>query len=339
MENKVRKTDQTNVQTREINVITAEIKNLRCQAQSMALLYTVEIGRRLVEAKQALPHGKWGDWLKNEVEFSQSTANNFMRLYEEYGSAQISFFGASVNSQSIANLPYSKALQLLAIPQDERETFVQEVKAEDLSVSELKAAIEERNQARKEAEQAKAREQELAQKLETFKKATETASIKNKETEDLRKRLEEMTANCQATDKRVKELTEKLKKAESDPQIPPTTLNKIRQEANEAAKQQAENAASKALEEAKKKIEAAEAAQKAAQRAEQQALEDLKQAQNRLKTASPEITAFKTLFDSMQDIATKLRNTIKQIDAQDPETANKLRNALKAFGAELQQDK
>ena len=70
---------------REIEVVTAEIKEIKRQAQNMALMYAIEIGRRLVEAKSVLPHGKWGEWLKCEVNFSQATANNFMKLFEEYG--------------------------------------------------------------------------------------------------------------------------------------------------------------------------------------------------------------------------------------------------------------
>ena len=167
MENAVAEIKKESAPAREIGIITAEIKDLCRQAQTMALLYAVEIGRRLDEAKRALPYGKWGEWLKNEVEFSQSSANNFMKLYEEYGAAQISIFGASVDSQTFANLPYSKALQLLAVPRDEREAFAEEVGAADLSVKELKAAIEERDRAKKEAEEAKAREEELADKLVT----------------------------------------------------------------------------------------------------------------------------------------------------------------------------
>ena len=125
MENAVAEIKKESAPAREIGIITAEIKDLCRQAQTMALLYAVEIGRRLDEAKRALPYGKWGEWLKNEVEFSQSSANNFMKLYEEYGAAQISIFGASVDSQTFANLPYSKALQLLAVPRDEREAVAE----------------------------------------------------------------------------------------------------------------------------------------------------------------------------------------------------------------------
>ena len=205
---------------REIGIITAEIKDICRQAQSMALLYAVEIGRRLEEAKRALPHGKWGEWLENEVEFSQSTANNYMKLFEEYGEAQISIFGASVNSQSIGNLPYSKALQLLAIPKEEREAFVQEVKAEDLSVKELKAAIEERDRAKKEAEEARAKEEDLSKKLADAEEAAKISAEKSKEAEDLRKKLEKITGELEASKMNAVHLREELKKAEADPKIP-----------------------------------------------------------------------------------------------------------------------
>ena len=100
MENTLTETKREQAPARDIAVITAEIKSIRQQANAMALLYAVEIGRRLEEAKRALPYGEWGKWLENEVEFSQSSANNFMRLFEEYGSAQISIFGASETGRS-----------------------------------------------------------------------------------------------------------------------------------------------------------------------------------------------------------------------------------------------
>ena len=258
MEKSVAEIKKESAPAREIGIITAEIKDLCRQAQTMALLYAVEIGRRLVEAKRALPYGKWGEWLKNEVEFSQSSANNFMKLYEEYGAAQISIFGASVDSQTFANLPYSKALQLLAVPRDEREAFAEEVGAADLSTRELKAAIEAREKAEKEAREAKAREEDLADKLAEAEAAAEESAAK-----------------------------------------------------------------------------AAEADAIAAKLAAKQAQERLEEAQKKLKTASPEVTAFKALFDSMQGTAAKLRTMIEKIRSEDPETADKLAAALKAFGSSL----
>lgn len=59
MENQVQVTNQS-LSVREIGVITSEIKDICRQARSMALMYAVEIGRRLTEAKEILPHGEWG---------------------------------------------------------------------------------------------------------------------------------------------------------------------------------------------------------------------------------------------------------------------------------------
>lgn len=335
MENAVAEVKQNTAPVREIGVITAEIKDLCRQAQTMALLYAVEIGRRLDEAKRALPYGKWGEWLKNEVEFSQSTANNFMRLFEEYGASQISIFGASVDSQTFANLPYSKALQLLAVPKDEREAFAEEVGAEDLSVKELKAAIEERDRARKDAEEAKAREDDLADKLAEAEAAVAASEDKAKEAAELRKKLDDMAGELERSKMNAANLKEQLEKAEADQKIPKAKLAQIRKDAEEAARKVAEEEAKANLEKAKERASAAEAEALAAKLAAKQAQERLEEAQKKLKTASPEVTAFKALFDSMQGTAAKLRTMIEKIRSEDPETADKLAAALKAFGSSL----
>jgi hypothetical protein len=134
---------------RTVEIVTLEIKTMQKQAQQIVLGYAIEIGRRLVEAKGLIPHGGWGEYLKNEVEYSQSTANNLMRIFEEFGAAQIGFLGGESNSQSLGNLPYTKALLLLALPGEEREEFAESVGAAELTTRELKDAIRERDAARK----------------------------------------------------------------------------------------------------------------------------------------------------------------------------------------------
>ena len=335
MQNAVQGFKQDNAPARDISVITAEIKSIQQQANALALLYAVEIGRRLEEAKRALPYGAWGDWLKNEVDFSQSTANNFMRLYEEYGSAQISIFGASVDSQTFANLPYSKALQLLAVPADEREAFAEEVGAADLSVKELKAAIEERDKARKEAEKQKEINDLLAEKLEQAEAAAQEAQDRESEADEYKRQVEEYQELVKKERDAAAALREQLKRAEADPKIPKAKLDQIRKEADEAAKKEAEAKAQKALDEARKKVEAAEAEAMKARLAEKVARESLEETQKKLKTASPEVAAFKALFDDMQSAAGRLHAMIAKIKESDPETADKLSAALKAFGGTL----
>lgn len=94
------------VQERDLGTVTIEIKALHRQAQQMVLNYAIEIGRRLIEAKALVEYGGWGAYIKEELGYSQSTANNFMRLFEEYGKSQQSLFGGEADSQTFGNGHY-----------------------------------------------------------------------------------------------------------------------------------------------------------------------------------------------------------------------------------------
>lgn len=93
-----------------------------------------QIGKLLTEAKSMVGHGGWEKYLEEKVAYSQSTANNFMRLYQEYGE-----FGP--NLQTFGNLNPSQALALLALPEGKREEFAEAHDVESMSVRELKAQI------------------------------------------------------------------------------------------------------------------------------------------------------------------------------------------------------
>ena len=324
-----------NMPAREIGIVTAEIKELCLQANRTALMYAIEIGRRLVEAKSVLPHGEWGRWLSEEVNFSQSSANNFMKLFEEYGSAQISIFGAVSNSQTIENLPYSKALQLLAVPADERESFAKEVDAENISVKELQAAIKERNDAIKEAEEAKERQAEIEERAQAAELARTEAEERAHEADALKEKISALEESLRASEEKVTQTKEKLKKAQSDPKIPPEKLAELKAEAEKSAKEEAEKTFSAELEEAKKAAKSAEAARVAAEFAARQAEERLEEAQKKLKVANPDVSAFGELFEQAQDIVGKMHAKIEKIRQTDPETADKLTKAMKAFGGTL----
>ncbi|MCD7887343.1 MAG: DUF3102 domain-containing protein [Clostridiales bacterium] len=156
--------------TRTIGQVTQEINYLTAQAQRLVLGHAIEIGRRLTETKGMLPHGEWGRWLREEVHYSASSANNMMRIFDAYGSTQMGLFGPEANCQTFGNLEYSKALALLAVPEEEREQFATDVDAENISVRELKAQIKAREQERDEAEnRAKGWEQKYTQATEREK--------------------------------------------------------------------------------------------------------------------------------------------------------------------------
>ena len=122
-------------------IIAGEINYIKRQAQQTLLAASVEIGRKLNEAKALVPHGMWEDWLSENVDYSQSTANNLMRIATEYGDEQVSLFSGKSNSETFASLTYSQAVAMFALPMDQRQEFVENHDMEDLSTRELKEEI------------------------------------------------------------------------------------------------------------------------------------------------------------------------------------------------------
>ncbi len=64
------------------NKRTNEIKTLmKRTAQDI-----IEIGEKLIEVKERLPHGAFGQWLDSEFEWRERTARNFMQVAEKFKS-------------------------------------------------------------------------------------------------------------------------------------------------------------------------------------------------------------------------------------------------------------
>lgn len=151
-------------------ILAAEIRTIKDQTGRMLLNNSIEVGRRLTEAKAKLPHGSWGEYLKTEVDYSPSQAQNLMRVFREYGNDQQSLFGGEAKSQTFGNLTYSKALSLLAIPdEEERERFAVENDVEHMSVRELNEALKARNEAEEKAAAAEDEARGLRQETERLR--------------------------------------------------------------------------------------------------------------------------------------------------------------------------
>lgn len=156
--------------TRTPETVGAEIRGLTAQAKQMTLWFGIEIGRRLCEVKEMIGHGEWLPYLKAQTEFSQSTASRFMTLYREYGAQQQTLFGAESNYPTLNNLSISNALRLLALPENERESFAEEHDVEHMSARELEELIQEKKAAEDERdlyEQKLAEQMGAAERLKT----------------------------------------------------------------------------------------------------------------------------------------------------------------------------
>ncbi|MBR0282712.1 MAG: DUF3102 domain-containing protein, partial [Oscillibacter sp.] len=156
----VKKSDRTpEIVAAEIRTFTASMLN-----------NVIEIGRRMCEVKEMLPQGEFDAWVKENTGYGRSTAYNFMKLYAEYGDQQGSLFGASLTVQTFGRLPYTKALALLEIPSEERESFVQSNNVQEMSTRELQDAIRERDAARLDAQSARADAEAAEEARQTMEK-------------------------------------------------------------------------------------------------------------------------------------------------------------------------
>ena len=290
---------------RTVELVTVEIKALHKQAQQMALGYAIEIGRRLVEVKAMLPHGQWGDYLRDRLGYKSSTANNFMRIFEAYGAEQQSLFGPVAKSQALGNLSYTKALALLVLPDEERESFLSENDVEDMSTRELQTALKELAQAREAQRTAENRAEGYRLKLEEQRRKTEEAEASaGEEVSRLRAELEELRASP------VDVAVEKV----------------VDEEAVRAAAEQARAEAERELEEARAARERAE--------------EQLAQAEKQIQVASSgEVASFQVYFRQAQQMAEEMWEIIRSMRGNgQAETADKLARAMEALADKLREE-
>ena len=156
------------------NIIAAEINSIKEQTRTIFLFNSIEIGRRLVEAKSMIDHGEWGTWLEKSVDYSQRTAINLMRIFEEYGSNQTALFDNNAKSQALANLSYTQAVALLGVPEEDREQFVKDHDAENMTTRELQQAIKDRDDALKKLTRAKNVANEIAEDRDKLREEAES---------------------------------------------------------------------------------------------------------------------------------------------------------------------
>ncbi|WP_278967802.1 DUF3102 domain-containing protein [Megasphaera elsdenii] len=168
-------TDIINVESTAIGVRTAdtiatEINTIKRQTQKIMLASSIEIGKRLTEAKDMIDHGAWGKWLQDNVNYSERTAQNLMRVYDQYGDkfgmTEMDSLFASDAPNVFEELSYTQALALLSLPTDaEREEFVKENDVASMSTRELQEAIKARKEAEDRAMDAEKRAWEAKEKL------------------------------------------------------------------------------------------------------------------------------------------------------------------------------
>lgn len=218
--------------TRTPEMVAAEINLIKDQTRKLVLSNSILIGKKLKEAKEMLEPGKFGQWLSEAVNFSQSTANNLMRVYDEYGADQGVLFGSAAKSDVVEKLTYTQAVLLLGVPAERREEFIETEHVDGLSTRELQAKIKELKEAKELAEskaQASAENKKMAEALSSQRDALET------EAKELRKSLADKEQETSNLEERVKELEEQLAQP-----VPVATETKVVEKIPEAVAQELE---------------------------------------------------------------------------------------------------
>lgn len=194
-------------------VIAAEINVIK--AQTAAIIQTLggqvvsgvyEIGRLLCEAKETVPRGEWGAWLETNVAYSDSTAQNFMRIYRELSDGQVDMLTGKTQAELFAGLDYSRMVEVFKLPKAERARLAEENDLAGMSAREVKALVKEK---RALEEKLEAQDDEIVELIGAKGRAEIEAIEAKGKVEAAEKAGERLQANIQA-------LEEALKKAESD---------------------------------------------------------------------------------------------------------------------------
>lgn len=143
-------TRSADIIAQEINEIKSQTNGILTAAFTYAKRSCFEIGKRLEEAKAAVPFGEWGDWLEKNVSYSVSTANDLMRIYREYGNEQISMLTGRSDAEIFEGLSQSQLVALFSLPRAMRTEFVDkhrdQLESGEMSTRKMKEEIKRLNE-------------------------------------------------------------------------------------------------------------------------------------------------------------------------------------------------
>lgn len=337
------------ITVRDLAMVTSDIQGAQKRGAIQLVSSLIEIGGLLVEAKTMVEPKDWEKYIKDNFGYSTSSADNWMKLYREYGDDQASFFQKLQDSQTFGQLSYTKLLALTDIPAEERLEFVEQNNVVDMSTRELEKAIRERDEAREalaesedklltaeahledaqwdlgransRASEAEAESKELRDKAEKAQKAQSAAEA------DLKK-LQKKLSDAEA---KAKKAEEDAKKAAENPEVPESVMEQMRAEiAAEEAKKAAEGL-QKELAEAQKNVDAANRAREEAER-------KLAAQQKETTMANPDVAVFKAQLQQLQADFTRLKDTVEKICGTDAATGDQLKNVTRQLLDKLWQE-
>nr|DAL72332.1 MAG TPA: Protein of unknown function (DUF3102) [Caudoviricetes sp.] len=166
--NEVMNTESQLPAEQKLSQLAAEINAIKEQVRETVYLSTCRIGEKLLLAKGAVGHGNWGQWLKDNVDYSERTAQNIITIYKNFNNKETKLFGMVPDAELLGKLNQSQLLALSSIKDEEKRTeFMEEHKEELPGMS----------------------KQELTKALAELKEAKETVAKKDSEVKALQRDL------------------------------------------------------------------------------------------------------------------------------------------------------
>lgn len=296
------------VQGRTADMIVAEIKATEDYAAKSVILAAAKIGQNLKELKELVGHGNFLPYIAENLEYSERKAQQMMQIADHYADENSPYFRVVSNPHTCADLSISKALRLLAVPEEEVETFVEEVDPAALTVKELEqkikalqeekedigdslvAAQEDYNRAQKDKETLEKQLLELETKIAeadwTKEGDAEEVQAAHEALEQAKRDAEQARIEKERVEQKIKELKEQI---EQERMVQEAQIVAAKAEASLEAKGEAMEIARRQVEiEIKEAKRAAEKAEKKAEKEKQRAEEEAQKAKDaieKLKTA------------------------------------------------------
>ena len=268
---------------------------------NVALMMAASAGRRLLIVKERLPHGEFGTWCDNNLDFSQSKANKMMQLAKRL-SDENSIFS---NSYTCTNLSISKAFALLSVPDDVAKEVIESENINDMTVTELKTEIA----------NLKARNNELEAGTD------EIEHLKNRITELEAEQSESEISvdDLTAKDDEIKRLKEKLEKEKAKAKAAKNNTEDAVKEAVDKYKAAHEKEKAEAVKEGKAKLQAAYT----------EAEKTIARLEKELSASSQEdLTTFRAQVNILQEVFQSCCKSLEIIESKDQEQGEKVRSAL-----------
>ena len=289
---------------------------------AMGVQVAAQAGQCLTVIKERVGHGNWGDWCKQNLQFSERKAQNMMKLSAEMHDKNSIFS----NPQTFADIEISKVYELLSAPEEVQKAMVENPETEDMNVREFKDEIrrlKEELAAERAKEKINESEEELTQAKEKIEELTRQLSLRSSEKSEAewQKELDSLKREIEKETKKAAKAAEKLKAAQAEME------KKAETAAEEAAEKAKKEAAEKFKEENKLLLDS-----------NRQAAEEIDRLQKRLENnTQPEIAGFKIHADQLQQSFNACLESANRIESSDAEQAQKMRTALKTITQKLQE--